>query len=130
MIRPILAAVALADVIALLSGLAQAQERYVPCTTWNKEVPLSTLMDTPSKKYSQPGGPGYYYYLQWVIGYASGAAGVGLRYNVPGADTLRVAADESGSIGITSWVTRYCAEHPSANLGDAAEDFVNAFLSR
>lgn len=87
-------------------------------------------MDTPGHKYSKPEGTSYNYYQEWVIGYASGAAGVALRHGLPGADELRIAADESGSIGVASWVTRYCANHPSASLRDAAEDFVNAFLSR
>src|SRR5579864_612832 len=107
--------VALTVAALLLVHLAQAQELYVRCTSWGKEVPLSPLMDSPNHKYSRAEGPGYGYYVQWVIGYASGAAALATRLNLPGADRLRIAADESGTIGIASWVTRYCVDHPSAN---------------
>jgi hypothetical protein len=71
-----------------------------PCAKWDIKESINSQMGA------------------WALGYVAGA----IRY-AQGGD-LNLSA-----IPVFSWITRYCSEHPSARLSEAADEFVRALAA-
>jgi hypothetical protein len=97
--------VALSLVVALASTSAQSQIPFIrtlgngadPCAKWDINDAFQSQMGA------------------WALGYVTGA----IRYAQGGSLNLARTV-------VFSWITRYCSDHPSAYLSDAADDFVRA----